>query len=250
MPRDKWGDSCIAYEEAFANYQVTELKVECFEDLYWLFTGEFMEGVFVPAEGRKSRGAIRMNYNEAKILYEVVQDSSGNVLEIGRRFGGSTVLLSVAAKERLVVSVDKSPAHKAVCEKYFQQCSPGLQLLIQDSRVSLETSFGCVLIDGDHSLEGVLTDTLVHWPNIEKEGIVVYHDAVPGEFGTYEAVTRVTDTLRELECVEVVSTVDSLLVLIKLNDLPNIFKEECCKAIYVSACGESADVHNSLNRRP
>jgi predicted O-methyltransferase YrrM len=168
-----------------------------------------------------------MNFNEAQALFDAVQNSAGNILEIGRRFGGSTVLINVAANRRLVVSVDNCPAHMDICEAYFQTCAPKPMLLIQDSRIRLEIPFGCVFIDGDHSLAGVLADTIVHWPTIVPQGIVIYHDAVAGAFGSREGVTAVAETLLRERCVDVVSSADSLIVFRKIMELPIDFGTRC-----------------------
>lgn len=225
MPRDNWGDRLIAYKEALSAYPQDLLirPAHSFEDLFWLFTGRVCEGHFVPNEGRKSRGAIRMNYEEGELLFTAVRMSHGDILEIGRRFGGSTVLLQVAAAGRQVISVDAAPAHIEVCAAYLERCEPKPVLLIQDSRIELQHSFGFVLIDGDHSFDVVAEDTRTHWLSCKSGGFLAYHDAVPGAFGTWEGVTRVTRALLEGGYAEESALKDSLLVLRKIAELPSDF---------------------------
>jgi hypothetical protein len=220
MPTDKWGDLLVAYEKAFATYP---RPAKTFDDLFWLFTGTFVGEAFVPDEGKMSRGAIRLNHAEGKALFKAVSESTGNILEIGRFFGGSTVLISVAGSGRLLVSVDRAPEHYRVCAAYFERCQPQLLLLTQDSSVPIGARFGCLFIDGDHTFEGVLSDTKTHWPAVDVGGLVVYHDAVRGAYGSHEGVTCVTEALA-LGYGELIATADSLAVFRKVKELPAEFQ--------------------------
>ena len=151
-----------------------------FEHLSWLFTND-----------HRNRGIIRMDFDEAALLYRMVAQTEGPILEIGRRFAGSTVLLAEAsggaAGTRPIVSIDIEPAHHSYANEYLVKdgVRERVDLRIADSRAPLSDSdrFGLIFIDGDHSYEGVLADTLAHWKNLDRVGaapaIAVYHDALP-----------------------------------------------------------------------
>jgi hypothetical protein len=108
-----------------------------------------------------------------------------------RRFAGSTVLLAEASGgaegTRPIVSIDIDPAHHVYSEKYLSQegVRERVDLRVADSRVRLgdHERFGLIFIDGDHSYEGVLADTVAHWSSLDRIGgapaIAVYHDALP-----------------------------------------------------------------------
>ena len=64
-----------------------------FEDLAWLFTCD-----------SRNRGLIRQGFDEAALLWKAVKTTTGNILEIGRNFGGSTVLLAVAGPDREIAA--------------------------------------------------------------------------------------------------------------------------------------------------
>ncbi|MFU8830412.1 MAG: class I SAM-dependent methyltransferase, partial [Phycisphaerales bacterium] len=136
-----------------------------FEHLAWLFTND-----------HRNRGICRLDFDEAALLYRMVTQTSGPILEIGRRLAGSTVLLAEASGgvtgTRRIVSLDIAPAHDAYAERYLNQdgVRERMDLRVTDSRLPLSEGerFGLVFIDGDHSYEGVLADTLTHWSSLEE----------------------------------------------------------------------------------
>src|SRR5207253_2479546 len=61
-----------------------------------------------------------------------------------------------------------------------------VRLLITDSRKPLpDVTCGFLFIDGDHSFEGVLADTMAHWNSLKdtdaKPGLAAFHDALPND---------------------------------------------------------------------
>ena len=76
------------------------MMIKDFVNLLWLFNS-----------GKENRDIIRLDLNEAGLLYKYAQKScltKGSILEIGRYWGGSTVLLAMATHNTdvNVVSVD------------------------------------------------------------------------------------------------------------------------------------------------
>jgi hypothetical protein len=148
-----------------------------FEDLVWLFRCD-----------SRNRGIIRQGFDEAAVLWKAVKATAGNILEIGRNHAGSTVLLAAAGTHRTIFSVDINPKHHPRCDDYLNR--PGIKervrLLITDSRQPIpNVNYGFLLIDGDHSFEGVLADVVAHWNALQdsngKPGLAAFHDAVPND---------------------------------------------------------------------
>ncbi|HUE40285.1 MAG TPA: class I SAM-dependent methyltransferase, partial [Chthoniobacterales bacterium] len=115
---------------------------EGFEDLAWLFSCD-----------SRNRGLIRQGFDEAALLWKAVKATSGKVLEIGRNFGGSTVLLAAAAPDREIYSIDNRSHENSACKNYLTRSEnrQRVQLLVTDSRQALpDLGFGFLFIDGDH----------------------------------------------------------------------------------------------------
>ena len=151
---------------------------EGFEGLTWLFTCD-----------SRNRGLIRQGFNEAALLWRAVKATSGNILEIGRNLGGSTVLLATAAAaNREIYSIDNRSNEDPACKNYLDQPvnRERVHLLVADSHSSLPNlSVGFLFIDGDHTFEGVLGDVVAHWNALrsfdDKLALAAFHDAVPND---------------------------------------------------------------------
>jgi len=196
-----------------------------FADLAWLFTCD-----------NRNRGIIRQNFDEAALLWRAVKASGGPILEIGRRHGGTTVLLTTAAAGRRVTSLDIEPAHLPPCEAFFDRVRAAdpdcLELLVASSHQPLPGRwFGLLFIDGDHSYEGVRADVLAHWSSLRpvdgRPALAVFHDAVPnggldhaGHPNHCEGVQRLCGELLTLGIAERVEAAGSSLLLRKLAELP------------------------------
>jgi len=137
-----------------------------------------------PYNNNKDRGIVRLNFDEAECLWRSIKATSGTILEIGRRHGGSTVLIVAAAgADRPVISVDIAPKHHQTSEKYFSdpEFSRSLKLIKDDAKNITTGNLGLLFIDGDHSYEGVKRDIDTHWDSLEIGGLCVFHDAVPND---------------------------------------------------------------------
>jgi hypothetical protein len=150
---------------------------EGFEDLAWLFTCD-----------SRNRGLIRQGFNEAGLLWKSVKATGGNVLEIGRNYGGSTVLLAAAAPDREIYSIDIRSHENSACKSYLTRSGnkERVHLLVADSRKTLpDLVFGLLFIDGDHSFEGILADVVAHWNSLKGHGenlaLAAFHDALPND---------------------------------------------------------------------
>lgn len=217
------------------------------EDLAWLFTCD-----------SRNRGLIRQGFDEAALLWKAAKSTAGNILEIGRNFGGSTVLLAVAGVGREIYSIDNRAHEDNACKNFLArpENKQRVHLLVTDSRKTLpDVSFGLLFIDGDHSFEGVLADVLAHWNSLQsrngKIALAVFHDALPNDNFKWRdadrrlnrAWTRLKNKFRRRQkpevapdyspgvlrvCDELVRhgaaakwrSASSMLVLQKLRDLP------------------------------
>lgn len=191
-----------------------------FEDMRFLFA-ETLYG------DNRDRGIVRLNYDEAELLWNSVKDTEGTIMEIGRRHGGSTVLITAAAgPDREVISVDIEPKHLPIPEEYFAntEFSKSLKLITDDSANITTGELGLLFVDGDHSYEGVSRDIKNHWPDVVDGGLVVFHDAVPNPGLAYcnqsnhcPGVTKACAELVESGKGEEVAKAGSVLVLRKLS---------------------------------
>lgn len=225
---------------------------DSFEDLAWLFTCD-----------SRNRGLIRQGFDEAALLWKAVKATAGNVLEIGRNFGGSTVLLAAAGADRQIYSIDNRSHENSACKAYLtrSEISQRVHLLVTDSRRTLpDLSFGLLFIDGDHSFEGVLADVVAHWNSLQSRdgniALAAFHDALPNDNFKWRdedrqlnrlwtrlknkvrkrqkaeiaqdyspGVMRVCDELVRQGAAKKWGGAGSMLVLQKLTDLPAGFAE-------------------------
>jgi len=224
-----------------------------FEDLAWLFTCD-----------SRNRGLIRQGFDEAALLWKAVKATAGDVLEIGRNFAGSTVLLAAAAEpSRAVYSIDNRSKEARACREYLtgDQNKGRVHLIVADSRAPVPNlRFGVLFVDGDHSFEGVLADVVAHWNQLQSPNqnpaLAAFHDALPNDnfkwrdadrrlkrfsirlknkfrkrqkpeiAPDYEpGVLRVCDELVRQGLAAKWRSAGSMLVLKKLADLPSSFSE-------------------------
>ena len=224
-----------------------------FEDLTWLFSCD-----------SRNRGLIRQGFDEAALLWKAVKATTGSILEIGRNFAGSTVLLVAAADaNREIYSIDNRSREDTACKSYLAKPEnrQRVHLLVTDSRKTLpNVSFRLLFIDGDHSFEGVLADVVAHWNSLESRdgtlALAAFHDALPNENFKWRDAdrrfnrfwTRLKNKLRKRQkaevapdyspgvfrvCEELVrqgvatkwASAGSMLVLQKLADLPTDFAD-------------------------
>jgi predicted O-methyltransferase YrrM len=150
---------------------------ERFEDLVWLFQCD-----------SRNRGIIAQGFDEAALLWKAAKATAGNILEIGRKRAGSTVILAAATgdTDRAIYSLDLRLRPHPRCKDYLERPAnqDRVQLRVANSRQPLPgVIYGLLFVDGDHSLEGVLADVRAHWNALEdvdgKPGLAAFHDALP-----------------------------------------------------------------------
>ena len=163
-----------------------------FEDLAWLFQCN-----------PSNRGLISMDFDEAAYLYKIARRlENGNLVEIGRYKGGSTFLLAAASgpKSR-ILSIDVHSEEQSLrghsgmkLDQDLRSAlnasglSNNVEIVVADShqyRVESE-SYDLVLVDGDHTYEGVRADYENWKRGVKRGGHLLFHDAGNArEYSTY-----------------------------------------------------------------
>lgn len=161
-------------ERSLENLPSPTTAADQFENFAWLFRCD-----------SRNRGIIAEGFDEAALLWRAVKATAGNILEIGRKRAGSTVLLAAAGKGRLVYSLDLRLRPNERCKEFLEQRG-GVELRVANSREKLPgMTIGFLFVDGDHSFEGVLADVMAHWDSLHetdgRPGLAAFHDALPNE---------------------------------------------------------------------
>ncbi|RZW10410.1 MAG: class I SAM-dependent methyltransferase [Rhodobacteraceae bacterium] len=165
-----------------------------------VFPRDVESAVHAICEGEQGEGIRPMQLEpELNSLISLIRDRKPTtVLEIGTARGGTLCLLCrFAAPEATIVSVDLPygrngggyPRWKEAYYHLFPLPEQTLHLIRANSHAT-ETvakvaqaiggrSFDFILIDADHSYEGVKTDFRLYAPLIAKNGLIALHDVLP-----------------------------------------------------------------------
>ena len=144
-----------------------------FEDILFLFNSSV-----------KNRYLIRLNLLEAGLLFKTAAKAPGNILEIGTKIGGSSVLLAAAAGDRKVYSVDIIPHRNRKKGRVLDKITPTnliekIDFIVEESTSVAnrwEEKLGLIFIDGDHTPEAVARDIVAWKPHVMKGGYMAFHD--------------------------------------------------------------------------
>ena len=183
-----------------------------FEDLVYLFS--------TPAD---TRGICRLNFDEAALLYKYTKEAGshgfGDVIEIGRWDGGSTVIMA-SATPGFVYSIDiqKRPD----VDKNIKSVKDKIELIHGDSSTVGRrwlTPVSLIFVDGDHNLRGAKKDVLAWKDHIRSGGYMLLHDVLVSDDLLLDPHIRQFN-LKELlplleEDFECVDNTSSLVVLRK-----------------------------------
>ncbi len=210
------------------DYHANEKKVSIVNGIADFGKADFAELACCIFAGSISNGRIiGQRINEAALLWRAAKMSSGPILEVGREFGGSTLLLLGASERRPMVSVDSAPRHVALADKVFKRpdVARRLKLYDQSSREEIaETEFGMIFIDGDHSYPGICHDIATFWNSLRsfdgKPPLAAFHDAADNPITFVEPVKHACEQLlAEPGIARVVESWGSMLVLEKIGNI-------------------------------
>ena len=180
-----------------------------FVQLLWLFNSP-----------RETRNIIRLDLHEAGLLYKYASKvGKGNILEIGRYWAGSTVLLAVAthAKDMTkVISVDVvEGCHDPDADDWLKEYpwKNRIDIRTGNSHAMENVPLSMLFVDGDHSYEGVKKDFTHHWNYLY--GPCLAHDYTDP---TCEGVTKFIDEWIEEGYAEIIEQAGTMIALKKLKD--------------------------------
>lgn len=174
-----------------------------------------------------SRGILRQDIDEAALLFKQISKMDApRGVEIGRFYGGSTVLLCTAIGERgKLLSIDIAPKHqdaelKEVLERL--QLTSRVELMIADAnKVEMSDSLDFAFIDGDHSYEGARLDHNKWGAKLKVGGLLIHHDMGHSRkhsvqwnelFLLYQNILQI-----QQPCLEVLAEAGSMVVFRKTN---------------------------------
>jgi len=147
------------------------------------------------------------------------------ILEIGTAEGGTLFLLSrVSSPDAVIISVDLPggrfgggyPESRVPLYKSFERYEQKIYLIREDSHLVSTANtvekilegrkLDFLLIDGDHTYDGVKKDFEVYSKLVGKGGIIAFHDIVPGLPKYVGGVPRfwneIKDDFKHIELVE------------------------------------------------
>ena len=180
-----------------------------FVQLLWLFNSP-----------RETRNIIRLDLHEAGLLYKYASKvAAGNILEIGRYWAGSTVLLAVAthAKDMTkVISIDCiEGCHDPDADDWLNEYpwKNRIDIRVDNSHTMENIPLSMLFVDGDHSYEGVKKDFIHHWNYLN--GNCLTHDYTDP---TCEGLTKFIDEWIEDGYAEIIEQVGTMIALKKLKN--------------------------------
>lgn len=192
-----------------------------FEDLAGLFSSTSLD-----------HAIISMPVRQAAYIFGLVrQMEARRVIEIGRYKGGSTLLLAAAMegegilwsvdngeKEKRLLSAENArPSDNQLKDRLKELGLGNVDIIVGDSRfIEIDTGeVDLVLIDGDHSYEGVKNDFERFGMRVRAGGVVLFDDAVPEHtFGGYsEGVSRFVTQVLDKDEFELHKTVNRMVHL-------------------------------------
>jgi len=135
-----------------------------------------------------------MSDGEYNFLENFIQNTDGDILEIGQGFSTILMLHATAGTSRKITSVDVQHKIKDYVQYLPADYLSRLEFIQEDSKqVTLHKEYNIVLIDAEHTYEALRKDTLSCWNHIKEDGFVIFHD-----YGLFSGVTEFIDILAEM----------------------------------------------------
>lgn len=180
-----------------------------FEDIVWLLFNC----------SKMSRDIARLNLDEGAYLYKVAKNLPfGNVLEVGRYRGGSTILLASATENKIgfVDSVDIAPQNDRFVLHILDSLKlSNVHLIINDvNKMKFDKKYDMLFIDGDHSYGGVKQNFEHLKEALKQGGQLLFHDYAPPQEDVMKFVDEVV--MRDIDFKKV-KQVTSLIHFVKVQ---------------------------------
>ena len=180
-----------------------------FEDLVFLFNCDI-----------GNRGIVRLDFNEAALLYKYVKKCNSSVLEIGRMFGGSAILMAAAlGNGQMVYTVDMNNTDESI--ENISTASIEIKDKINvitglsvDIAKEWQKELSLVFLDGGHSYSVRDADCEIWSPFVELNGYIVFHD-IRGS-GAYLGLEPILQKMKDGKSWEEIDSVGSMVVLQRL----------------------------------
>ena len=181
---------------------------------------------------RETRDIIRLDLHEAGLLYKYAKETwvqpqklfhhTGRgciILEIGRYWGGSTVLLAMAThhSDVKIVSVDVvEGCHDPDVDDWLNEYEEKerIDIRVDNSWATENIPISLLFVDGDHSYESVKRDFTHHWNYLY--GSCLAHDYTDP---TCEGVTKFIDEWIEEGYAGIIEQAGTMVALKKLKNL-------------------------------
>lgn len=181
----------------------------------------FLEAIELFDSTFSTRNVARLNLYEGALLYKyATKIQNGNILEIGRMHGGSTILLSLAThkSEAKVVSIDIEDNMTQTVKDFFDtyEEKERVDIRIDNSWKMKPIECNLLFIDGDHSYKGVKKDFHAHWNSLKIGGYCLAHDY---QCRNCSGVTKLIDDFITQGYAEKVDQKQTMIVLKKVKNL-------------------------------
>lgn len=159
-----------------------------FDDIFIIcdkFRGELHKARLFNYQGRKFLWMfdpiIKMSWVEANTLFKYCKKVEANIIEIGRYRGGSTIIILEAIKYNKrfkLITIDLTNYHlHPQCKKILEEAKDQVEVIVGHSlKIPLPKNYGIVFIDGEHTEIAITQDFERFWPNLNKEGYIIFHD--------------------------------------------------------------------------
>jgi len=190
-------------------------KIDSFDDCRWM-----LPDASRMLENGKPHSLIWMQPVEAEFLWECVKKRPRGtaIVEIGRCEGGSTILMGAAKNpEDALISIDIDPVDDDQCLEMIDHFGiENIQLRIGDSGrcdTSGVDGVGLLLIDGDHSYNGIVRDFENWFPLVVPGGMILMHDV--NRFGAGQGPWKFYSECVHMEKIEPIEIKQTLALLRK-----------------------------------
>jgi len=160
-----------------------------FEDFVWLFNCDY-----------NNRKIIRLDFDEASLLWESVKISNGRILELDIRYGGSTLILLGSSHHRQIYSLGTDDNVNIECKMIFVNYKERLHIINSNFKeYKPEYKFGLVVIDVDDMYEDIKLGMDNIWNYLEDDAYIFFHDVIPnirGKLSNFVVTTHIEEIKR------------------------------------------------------